>query len=103
MTAAQNRRAFATALAQQVEAGTLSPSDALSRFSASITKRSRKHVAPKGRKESPMSKSTASKVIPLANPFTASGATLKAAAASGNEAAIAEVARRQANKAAKRA
>lgn len=37
----------------------------------------------------------------IADPFRATGAALKAAAAAGNEVAIAEVARRQANKASK--
>jgi hypothetical protein len=46
--------------------------------------------------------STKAPVAPtLADPFRATGAQLKAAAAAGNEAAIAELARRQANRAAK--
>lgn len=39
----------------------------------------------------------------IADPFRATGADLRAAAEAGNEAAIAELARRQANKAAKAA
>lgn len=42
-------------------------------------------------------KSTAAPV--LADPFRATGAQLRAAAEAGNEAAVAELARRQANKA----
>lgn len=46
----------------------------------------------------------ARKTVPtIADPFRATGAELKAAAAAGNEAAVAELARRAANKAAKAA
>jgi len=44
---------------------------------------------------------TAKAIPAIADPFRATGADLKAAAAAGNEVAITELARRAANKAAK--